>query len=314
MKYIFFILFIFSCCSDLFAQQDEHFTQYRFNKLLINPAYAGSKNCISSTLSGRYQWVGFEGAPVTQAISIHGPVLKKHLGLGIHIINDRVGQFGKSSIVTSYAWHLRSRFGNLAMGLQASVVQARFFGSKLNITNNNDPLLPVADQSAWVPDAAFGLYYYFRSFYVSLSGLHLTESEFNYSSLENTTIGQLSRHFYGVTGYNIEFSPDLILNVNGFVKYVQPAPIQYDINMNLIINNVFWTGLSYRSDDAASFLVGYYINERLRFGYSYDYTISQLSGYNSGSHEIMLAYDVLKIGSKYSSFNLPKLRRYKEGE
>lgn len=295
MKKLFTIVALITCTT-LHAQQDEHFTQYRFNRLLINPAYAGSINCVRSTLMGRYQWMGFEGAPITQTISIHGPALKKHLGLGLHIINDKVGQFGKSSIVTSYAWHLRSRLGNLAMGIQAGAVQARFFGSKLNITNDNDPLLPAVDQSTWVPDAAFGLFYYYRSFYLSLSGLHLIESEFNYASLENTKIGQLSRHFYGVTGYNIEFSPNLILNANVFVKYVEPAPIQFDVNFNLIINNIFWTGLSYRSNDAASFLVGYYINERLRFGYSFDYTISQLTGYNTGSHEIMLSYDMVKMG------------------
>jgi len=287
------------------AQQDEHFSQYRFNKVLFNPAFAGSKHFITSNIFYRYQWIDFEGPPVTQSMSIQGPMRNKKIGLGLHIINDQVGVLGKTSISSSYAYHIRTKVGSFGLGIQAGAIQARILGSKLRITDSNDPAIPLVNQTTWLPDAGVGFFYRIETFYIGASTLHLIEKDVNYTTAVQTSIGKLKKHFYLSSGYNVEFSPEVAMYISALAKYTEPAPIVFDINMSLLIHNTFWFGFAYRTKDAGVVNFGYHFNERFKFGYAFDFTISNLAAYNKGTHEVMLSYDLVKI-------KFPKLRKDKE--
>lgn len=274
------------------AQQDALFSHYMFNGMYINPAYAGSKEFISSTLIARKQWSGFEGAPSTQIASIHAPLSNKKIGLGAVISNDKIGITNQTEFYGNYAYHIPVNNGKLALGLSAGFTYFKSKFSELTVWDTDDPVYETNSLSNILPNFGAGVYYYSRTFYAGLSAPQLISYDPEQPlSIEVEKVHKLSRHYYLTSGMILTTGGELKFRPSFMVKYAANAPIQYDINMNILISDIIWVGASYRSGDAIVGLFEYQVNKKLRIGYSYDMTLSEIRKHNTGSHEIIIGYD-----------------------
>lgn len=275
------------------AQQRLMLSQYMFNGLVLNPAYAGSKEFVSTAIAVRKQWAGFEGAPFSQSASIHGLLKNKKVGLGFMIVNDHIGITNSTEVYGSYAYHLRFRKSRLAMGIQAGITSYTSKLSDLVFWDPNDKVYEIPTLSSLLPNFGGGIYYYSEYYYAGLS----LPFSISYSPLDNLGVKiidngyNLTRHYYFTAGGMIGKSRTLKARPSVLVKYVENAPVQYDLNLNFLINEIFWVGASYRSEDAVVAIFEFQASRKLRIGYSADYTLGRLKNYSAGSHEIMLGYD-----------------------
>lgn len=284
------------------AQQDPYFTQFMFNKLSYNPAYAGSKNGIEATLVHHQQWLGFPGksGPSTQVLGINAPI-GQH-GLGLNFINDKLGFEKTVGLMASYNYKFDlGAAGRLGVGPGIGFMQKSIDGSQLSPEQAFDAKVPNANVSSIQPDFSFGLYYEnedFHNLYVGASALHISEEDFNYETTPGSSIGYTgARHYYLTAGMAFDLNPNLQLQPNVLVKN-DGAYTQFDLNANLLINERFLGGMSYRSSDAASILAGFYIVSNMYFGYSYDMTLTDIRTVSSGTHEIVLNYVFGNTGRK----------------
>ncbi|MEQ9423634.1 MAG: type IX secretion system membrane protein PorP/SprF [Cyclobacteriaceae bacterium] len=272
------------------AQQQVMFTQYMFNALAINPAYAGTHDAISITALGRKQWVGLDGAPSTQTLSLHSPVTKKNISLGLVLLNDKIGIFRQTGIFTSYAYRVQMGEGKyLSMGLQFGLTRLKAEFTELTTVQQGDPNFFFNDFQKFKPNFGAGLYYYSDRFYAGVSA-PLLLNNFIADKVDNGGAIKERRHFFAMTGYVFDLSHSLKLKPHALLKMVEGAPVEFDLNANLIINDVLWIGASYRSLASINALLEIQLNDQLRFGYAYDFTTTDLAKVNSGSHEIMLNY------------------------
>ncbi len=294
MKRTVFTLLITMLSLGAFAQQDALFSQYMFNKLIINPAYAGSRDGLSMTLVGRRQWVGIEGAPQTLTFSIQSPLKNDNIGLGFYFYTDILGPYQSSGAIGTFSYRLKLGRGHLAFGLQGGVKYTTFDINKITVPDESDALLTNGYSKKFVPDANFGIYYNTNRFYVGFSSKHLFEAEYGYieNASDESVYGTLIRHFYAMAGVAIPLSESLVLRPSTLVKFTPNAPVQVDLNASLLIKNTLWLGVSYRTKKAVVLLAEVVIGEKLRIGYSYDIYMNEIQQYNSGSHEIMLEYNI----------------------
>jgi type IX secretion system PorP/SprF family membrane protein len=291
-----------------FAQQDAQFSQYMFNGMALNPAYAGNKGPVSINTAYRYQWAGIEGAPRTMAVSCDAPLLEKKLGLGLSVINDKLGAQGLFSVFTSYAYRMPVSYNStLAFGLGLGLSQYTLEGSRISYYEQDDNSALPDLSSDLVPDAKFGLYYSQDNFYTGLSVSNIFANR-----VSNMNLGQeivfttQARHYYLTAGYIAPVSSVLSIYPSILVREDMKGPTNIDMNSFLMYNNLVWFGASYRTSlsllkkenlgsnlkrsNVVAFIFGINLNEKLRVGYSYDLTTSELRHYNSGSHEISLSY------------------------
>lgn len=302
-KFIIFIVLLFGICINVQSQQSPLLSHYMFNGLLINPAYAGSKDYTSSTLMYRKQWTGIEGAPVTYSGTIHGLIKKKKLGLGLSIQQDLIGVTKETDIYSMLAYHLPLGTGKLSVGIQAGISNFNSEVVKLTYWDPNDKVFDYNTFNSLLPNAGFGVYYYQQKFYAGLSAPFLLSYDKSQGgSLGNgTPMHHQVRRYFATAGAVFETENALKFKPSFLIRYEENTAIQYDLNLNVLINDIFWIGASYRSQEAVILLFEYQLSKKLRLGYSYDYSIGELSNYNSGSHEIMLGYDfgfsVLKMKS-----------------
>ena len=279
------------------AQQQAMYTQYMFNGLALNPAYAGSHDALSLTGLARIQWVGIEGAPNTQTFSMHSPVADRS-SLGLFLIHDNIGVTNQYGLYGSYAY--RIPFGedaSLSMGLQVGFNSYNMDLSQVT-TQNQDPNFAVNDAGGIEPNFGAGLFYSSERFYIGASVPHIVNNDLISSEVDDANARQF-RHYFVTAGYVFDLGPSLKLKPNFLVKAVQGAPVEYDLNANLLIKEVLWVGFSYRTEDAISGLIEMLLTPQLRLGYAYDYTTSELQDFNTGSHELMLnfrfAFDKSKV-------------------
>jgi type IX secretion system PorP/SprF family membrane protein len=279
-------LVVLSVSTLSYSQQDPQFSQNMFNRLYVNPAYAGSSDGICGTLLYRNQWTGFDGAPKTGLFSIDAPVNFLHGGLGLTVLAaDELGFENTFAVKLAYALRFNLGAGNLALGADFGLLQKSLDGD-FKYEDPNDPIIPTSSVSGSVfPDLGGGIYYNSDKLYLGASASHLLESEVDYGDF--TT--KMERHFYFMGGYRIEFSPAVSLTPSFHIKNVSDQT-QADFNANLHFNNRFWIGGSYRLEDAIVVMAGLNITPNLRLGYSYDLTTSDLKDHSNGSHEIMLGY------------------------
>ncbi len=282
------------CSIKASAQYDPIFTQYMFNEMFINPAYAGSRDQISATALYRNQWVGMEGAPKTQTVSIHGPVKNKKVGLGLSFMNESIGVEKKVGFFTNYAYRLQtSENGRLAFGLQAGLIHMR--ENYLDVvTHDPNDIQFSQNVSKLVPNAGFGIYYNTKRFYAGFSIPRLIENyidSVNGGDIKNKFTHQ-NFHYFLTGGYVFDISPEIKLKPMTMIKASDGATIQADVTLAAYFNEIFWIGATYRTGAAASVFAQVNLTKQLRLGYSYDYTTNQLNKYNSGTHEITLGYDI----------------------
>jgi type IX secretion system PorP/SprF family membrane protein len=272
------------------AQQQVMFTQYMFNALAINPAYAGHAEALSITALGRYQWVGVDGAPNTQTLSAHSPIKKNKVALGVLFIRDKIGVTEQNGIFTSYAYKVKfGKKGTLSLGMQVGFSDYKAtYSTVRTAAATNDPNFTNDDISSFLPNIGAGAFFSTQRFYVGFSSPFLLNNFVNDSN--NSQGADQVRHFFAMTGFVVDLSRSLKLKPSGLLKMVSGAPLEMDFNANLIINDIFWVGLSWRTFDSIDLLLELQVNSKLRLGYAYDYTTTDLGRVNSGSHEIMLNY------------------------
>lgn len=292
MKRFLYILLLsgFSVASN--AQQHPLFSHYMFNGLFINPAYAGSKEFVSTTFIARKQWTGFDGAPSSQIASLHAPLNNHKVGLGAVISNDKIGITNQTDFYGSYAYHIPMDNGKLSLGLNGGFSYFKSQFSELTVWDTDDPVYETNSLSNILPNFGAGVYYYSTKFYAGLSVPQLISYDPEQSlHVELEKVHKVSRHYYLTSGMIIKTPGELKFRPSFLIKYSANAPIQYDVNLNVLISDIIWVGASYRSSDAITAILEYQVNKKLRVGYSYDYTLSELNNYTSGSHEIVIGYD-----------------------
>jgi type IX secretion system PorP/SprF family membrane protein len=278
------------------AQQDAMFTHYMYNTLGVNPAYAGSRDALTVTGLHRSQWVSFDGAPVTQTVTLHAPMLKNKMGIGLSVINDKIGPTKSTSAYLDLAYAIKvSERGKLAFGLKGGI---NFFNANLTnlaLDQQNDASFQSNVNSKLLPNFGFGIYYYLPKFYVGLSTPKLLENNFE----TNTSIGSASlineqRHYFLIAGTVFNLSQNVELKPTTFVKVTNAAPIEADLTASFIFNKKFLLGAMFRTGDALGALVGYNITDQFHIGYSFDWSYGNKTfKYNNGSHEILLTYDFI---------------------
>ncbi len=292
MKRIFTSLLILMAAS-MFAQQDPMYSQYMFNKLAVNPGYAGSRDLLTSDLLYRYQWVNFDGAPKTISASLHSPLNNPHLALGAYVYNDQIGPLSYTGALGTFAYRIILPQGKLSFGLQGGFKNNNIV-SEFNAKDSQDPLLTENIEKKLVPDASFGVYYYSDNFYAGLSSLHLLQNQslMVRDASGNVQFTKLLAHFYAMTGAAIPLSENVVFRPSLLAKFVNNAPPQLDVNASFLFANVIWLGASYRTEKAVAFITEINIAQNFRVGYSYDIWFNELKVYNKGSHEIRLSFDI----------------------
>lgn len=279
--------------SQAIAQQDPMLSQYMFNGLFLNPAYAGSHKYWSSTMTYRKQWVGMSGAPETAIAAVDGPIGAKNMGLGISFMYDRIGVSTHNKITANYAYQIRTSVNSkLALGVSASLSQFNGRLQDLLIWDQGDQVFDQNVNGKYIPSFGVGAYYFAERYYVGISipTLFAYQNDYNFN-IDLSKASFLRRHYLLTGGYVFTASPTVKLKPSVLLKYVANAPLEADINFSVYYKDMISAGVSYRTKDAVVFLVEYQANHFFRIGYAYDITTTAVRNYSKGSHEIMLGFD-----------------------
>ncbi|MDO5978123.1 type IX secretion system membrane protein PorP/SprF [Flavivirga spongiicola] len=274
----------------LLAQQDPHFTQYMYNTVSFNPAYAGSNGTLNANLLHRSQWVGLEGAPTTQLFSINSPVGGGNTALGLSFINDKIGPSQDFYVTVDASYTIP--FDNdirFAFGIKAGLQSLQVDYNKLAIYNPTDARFNenVNNQK---PQIGIGSYLYAENWYLGLSIPNVLKTDF-YDAVTISTAAK-RQHFHLIAGYVFQLNENLKFKPATLVKIVSGAPIAYDLSANFLLNDKITLGGAYRLDASISALAGFQISDSLMIGYGYDFDTTELARYNSGSHEVFLKFEV----------------------
>lgn len=275
-----------------FGQQDPLFSQYMFNKLLVNPAYAGSRENLSIDILDRYQWVGIEGAPNTITLAAHSLLESKKVGLGLYVFRDELGPTINQGIMGTYAYRIQTRRGWFSFGIQGGI---KYFNFDWNAINTRDPdyMFYPQDVEKITPDVNLGIYYQTPKFFAGLSSKQLLENEYGVGELDgNTTFARLARHYYAMAGFAFPLNDKIIFRPSMLGKFVRNAPLQMDFNASFLFNDLFWVGASFRTEKAVVFLTEFRVTDFMRVGYSFDLYLNELQLHNKGSHEFRLGFDI----------------------
>lgn len=286
------------------AQQRPMYSQYMFNMLNINPAYAGSRGVVSTTALYRDQWVGIPGAPKTASFSLDMPLNEQKIGIGLQLFDDRLGIERTTGFNAAYAFRIQlTESGTLSLGLQAGLLNYRANYSEVRTFQANDPSFS-QNISGILPAAAAGIYYNSDQFYIGFSTPALLQTKLsNDNTADVSSATGRNLHLYLASGFVVNLGEYLALKPSLLVKAVSGAPLEYDLNGNLWIQNTIALGFSYRTGDAYVGMVELQINDQFRFGYAYDKTFSSLGSYNTGTHELMLR---LEFGSSKGKISSPR--------
>jgi len=297
LKKITFVLILILGTLSLKAQQMPMYTHYMYNTLTVNPAYAGSRDALTITALNRTQWVGFSGAPMTQTLSMHTPLRSENIGLGLSVLNDKIGPTNNTSIFADFAFIMNlTERSKLALGVSAGANIFRADLNSLGITQPNDPVFAYNINNEITPNFGFGAYYSRERFYAGISVPSLIESNyFEISQPEgDILIGKGKRHFFFISGALFHLSPNLDFKPTTLIKATSGAPIQADITASFIIMQKLLLGGMYRTGDAVGALVGLNITDQFHLGCSFDWSYGlKTSKYNQGSYELVLRYDFI---------------------
>jgi type IX secretion system PorP/SprF family membrane protein len=279
------------------AQQVPIYTHYMYNTLVVNPAYAGSRDALTVTGLYRSQWVDFKGAPVVQTVTIHSPLRNDHIGVGLAVLNDKTGPTNNTSVVGDFAYRIQlNTKSKLAFGLSAGANMFQANLSALNLDQPTDPTFQNNINNHVTPNFGAGAYYSRERFYAGVSVPNLLEN--NYSTVKKadgtTLIGKEQRSYFLIAGTVFNITDNFAFKPTALVKVTAAAPIQADYTASFIIMKKLLLGAMYRSGDAVGALVGFDITNQLHIGYSYDWSYGlATSKYNNGSHELILRYDFI---------------------
>ncbi len=299
------VSFLFLLClvhSVLVAQQDPQYTNNMFYKLGVNPGYAGADGAINGMLLNRYQWVGYGGGePRTLVLSADAAIKAFGApgGIGLNIIQDQLGFYNNMWINLNYSYKLTTSLGTLGIG-----VSPGFYNFNINPSDGwissedaengteggtGDNLIPQQESSQLAFDIGLGAYLYSNKYYIGASVSHLNQAAVKYDDLASD---YLVRHYYLMGGYNIKLSDPLFQLRASFLFKSDLAGWQLDLNANIVYDDKFWGGLTYRVQDAVALLMGLELFNGLRIGYSFDVVVSALKRNSFASHELFLSYSI----------------------
>ncbi len=276
------------------AQQEPMFTQYMFNTLAINPGYAGSKDVFNIMALSRHQWTGFKGAPSSQTLTLNTPLPNEELGAGFSLMNDKIGPVSQLGMFADIAYRLRlNSRERLAFGLKGGVNFYQANVADLVVIEQNDDAFASNVKGELLPNFGFGMYYFSEEFYLGVSTPRMLKNKLNFNSgVETNGFSSEEQHYYIMGGYTFEMSDDVKMKPAVLVKVVSGAPSSTDINLSFLIKEKIWAGANLRLKDSFGITLQYYFNNKLKAGYAYDFTTTNVGKYNSGTHEIMMSYDL----------------------
>ena len=286
-------------CYTGFAQQDAQFTQYMYNTININPAYAGSRGVMSIFGLHRTQWVGLDGAPTTNAFSLNTPINNSNLGVGLSFVNDKIGPTNENTISAdlSYTIPMNEDY-KLSFGIKASGNMFNLDVNRLNPADANDPNLQNFNNE-FSPNFGAGIYLHSEKLYLGVSVPNfLQDTKYNDNSV---SVFQERMNFYAIGGYVFDISPSVKFKPAFITKVVTGSPLQVDASANFLFFDKLMLGAAYRWSAAVSALAGFQITDGLFVGYSYDMETTNLRKHNSGSHEIFLRFELFNKVSKMVS-------------
>jgi len=294
MKNIFLLSILALVALTGIAQQEALYTHYMFNTLEMNPAYAGSRGCMSFVALHRSQWAGFDGAPTTQSFGMNSPILDGKMGVGFNYNGDKIGPVRSSlfSVVGSYIAKLNDKT-SMSLGLNGGFQSVNANLIDLNIYDVNDASFLGNANSKLTPNFGAGVYIQNQKWFFGLSSPRILETHFVANYDNRVELLQSKRHYYITSGAILPISKQVQFKPSVLMKTVPGAPIQLDATAMFVFYDKFWTGLSSRSGDAIGAMLGFNFNENLQVGYAYDwsYAMGQHSG-RSGSHEVVLRYEL----------------------
>ena len=306
-KFNFLVLLLSILAANSFAQQDPQFTQYMFNPLVLNPAYAGSREVINTVLLYRNQWVGLDGAPTTITASINSPLKNKKIGVGLHVISDKIGPTSTTEYVGSFAYRIRFARGKLCFGLRAGLYDYRYDLSKVDYKDKADVFSAQQQTQLLQPGYDFGMYYYSSSFYAGFALSHLSIKAYKNTAQLNEFQNQMVPHLTGTLGKAFEISKMLTLRSSAVVRFTNNAPPSVDVNASVLLDEKLWLGAGIRSDKSMVFITEFNISKLMRLGYSFDASSQKISTANKGTHEIFIGFDIDFFKSKTIS---PRIFKY----
>ncbi|MEZ0006626.1 type IX secretion system PorP/SprF family membrane protein [Flavobacterium sp. 28YEA47A] len=282
-----------------FAQQDAQYTQYMYNTININPAYAGSRGVFSVFGLHRTQWVGLDGAPVTNTVSINTPISGTNLGMGLSFVNDRIGPTDENAISADISYTVKtSETFKLSFGIKATANMFNLDVNKLNPADQGDPRLMNLNNN-FTPNMGAGVYFHSDKMYLGLSVPNFFETH-RYDD-NSVSVNQERMNFYLIGGYVFDLSQSIKFKPAFLMKAVKGAPLQADVSGNFLFNDKLTLGVAWRWDAAVSAMAGFQITEGLFVGYGYDMETTKLANYNSGSHEVFLRFELFSKFNKVTS-------------
>ncbi|MFK7932742.1 MAG: type IX secretion system membrane protein PorP/SprF [Saprospiraceae bacterium] len=291
MTKLFYTLLLVIAGSTLFAQHNPHFSHFMFNKLAINPAYAGSKEALSVMALYRHQWDGIVGAPRTGTAAAHLPLFGNRVGAGIRVVSDRVGMLHNTYANMAYAYRLKFKGGStLSAGINLEVENTRFDWSRALIQDVQDDEIPFDADAQTNFNVGAGLYYQSKLFYLGVSLPQIMRNPLYDDIFESISDLARVRSHYLIGGLTLPLGKNVSLQPSFLVTYVPNAPLDIDANLSFLLFNKLWIGGTYRKDDSADVMLGFQFNKQWRLGISYDYTYSELNPFSRGSGEVMIEH------------------------
>ena len=290
------VVCVWFCCTLIhcMAQQDPLFSQYQFNTLVINPAYAGTRGMMSLMALSRHQWIGFDGAPSTQTFTMHTPFSGSHVSLGFSIIHDKLIPVNQTGFYGDYAYSIRlSSNSNLSFGLKGGLNRIVTNMSALSpLPGSSDPAYSGGNESLLLPNFGFGIYLYHPHYFFGASVPKLLQNDLSSGGVNQSVLtGHEIRHYFVMGGFVMNVTDQLKLKPSLMMRVAEAAPLSVDLNLTAVCFDRLWIGGMYRQGSAFGGLIQMQFNEQWRIGYAVEYSINDLQQYNDGTHELMIGYE-----------------------
>ena len=299
------LLLVITCCSlGAHAQQEAQFTQFMFNKLYYNPAYAGSKKNLCLSGIYRKQWIGIQRAPESATLHGHGAVWKNRLGLGLSVNYDQIGFTDQVNIATNYSYIIRFKKENfLSFGLRASIGYTQIRWGEAEPTQIIDQAIPGGVNSKVQPNFGTGVYYQAKNWYAGFSIPNLFEQELDFTPINTGTsvVPKVRQHYYWMGGLSFDIAKNVQIQPNILFKYVVNTPLDMDLNLSFVFFEKILIGTTFRLGDSFDVLIKWQVASQFQIAFAYDITLTPLQQYNAGTIEAMVEYCFLKKNEKVNN-------------
>jgi len=304
-KILLSLLFITSIITLSFCQQEAQTSMYLYNGLYLNPAYSGSRDALNATVMYRDQWVKMPGAPQTSSVGINSPLNNEKLALGLLYSYDQIGVTKTNSMNADFAYRIKvgkKKDVTISFGISAGFQNYSANLSGVATTDANDPSFEGNNQNRWLPNVGAGVYVYNNKFFAGVSAPYILANRLNGPSALFATSTGIARQYQNLLitgGYVFELGKKVHFVPSVLLKYIPKyAPVTLDFDATFVFIDRIWLGASYRLNDSYNFQLAVNLTKQIKIGYCYDLTVSPLSKYTTGTHEVMVSFDTWFKGKK----------------